>query len=158
MVTITFPDRETEKRALAFLLDRFSGQALRSGEHLVPEAALEVLADQKIEFTVKGKATDEQQKAATLGERGKSDASDPQIHKPGQPSGKLATEHLPPAKHARQQVDEENAASIALLQSWLAEDATNDPEEIRTAQKELDEFKRAINAERARAGARQIYP
>jgi len=52
MVTITFPDRETEKRALAFLLGRFSGRVLNSGEHLVPEAALEALADQNIPFTV----------------------------------------------------------------------------------------------------------
>ena len=52
MVTITFPDRETEKHALAFLLGRFSGRVLRSGEHLVPEAALEALADQNIPFTV----------------------------------------------------------------------------------------------------------
>lgn len=44
MVTITFPDRETEKRALGFLLGRFSGRVLKSGEHLVPEAALEALA------------------------------------------------------------------------------------------------------------------
>ena len=44
MVTITFADRETEKRALAFLLGRFSGHVLKSGEHLVPEAALEALA------------------------------------------------------------------------------------------------------------------
>lgn len=57
MVTITFPDRETEKRALGFLLGRFSGRVLRSGEHLVPAAALEALADQNIPFTVKGKAT-----------------------------------------------------------------------------------------------------
>ena len=46
MVTIIFPDRDTEKRALAFLLGRFSGRVLRSGEHLVPEAALAALADQ----------------------------------------------------------------------------------------------------------------
>lgn len=61
MVTITFPDRNTEKRALAFLLGRFSGRVLRSGEHLVPEAALEALANQNILFNVKGKATYEQQ-------------------------------------------------------------------------------------------------
>ena len=67
MVTITFPDRDTEKRALAFLLGRFSGRALRSGEHLVPEAALEALADQNIPFTVKGKTTYEQQVAAIRG-------------------------------------------------------------------------------------------
>ena len=64
MVTITFPDRETEKRALAFLLGRFSGRVLRSGEHLVPEAALEALADQNIPFSVQGKTTYEQQMAA----------------------------------------------------------------------------------------------
>jgi len=67
MVTITFPDRKTEKRALAFLLGRFSGRVLRSGEHLIPEAALEALADQNILFTVKGKATYEQQMAAIRG-------------------------------------------------------------------------------------------
>ncbi|MCY7348015.1 MAG: hypothetical protein LH614_17625 [Pyrinomonadaceae bacterium] len=64
MVTITFPDRETEKRALGFLLGRFSGRVLKSGEHLVPEAALEALADQNISFTVQGKSTYEQQIAA----------------------------------------------------------------------------------------------
>ena len=67
MVTITFPDRETEKRALAFLLGRFSGRVLRSGEHIVPEAALEALADQNIQFSVKGKTTYEQQMAAIRG-------------------------------------------------------------------------------------------
>lgn len=67
MVTIAFPDRETEKRALGFLLGRFSGRVLRSGEHLVPESALEALADQNIPFTVKGKATYEQQMAAIRG-------------------------------------------------------------------------------------------
>jgi hypothetical protein len=67
MVTITFPDREMEKRALAFLLGRFSGRVLRSGEHIVPEAALEALADQNIPFTVKGKTTYEQQVAAIRG-------------------------------------------------------------------------------------------
>jgi hypothetical protein len=67
MVTITFPDRETEKRALAFLLGRFSGRVLCSGEHIVPEAALEALADQNIPFTVKGKTTYQQQMAALRG-------------------------------------------------------------------------------------------
>ena len=67
MVTITFPNRETEKQALAFLLGRFSGRVLRSGEHLVPEAALEALADQNISYTVKGKATYVEQLAALRG-------------------------------------------------------------------------------------------
>lgn len=63
----------------------------------------------------------------------------------------LVTAYLPPAQ-------DENAASIALLQSWLAEEATDDPDEVRQAQEELDAFKRAINAERERAGARRLYP
>ena len=67
MVTITFPDRETEKQALAFLLGRFSGRFLSTGEHIVPEDALESLADQNITFTVKGKTTYEQQLAAIRG-------------------------------------------------------------------------------------------
>ena len=67
MVTITFADRETEKRALAFLLGRFSGRVLRSGEHIVPEAAMEALAEQGISFTVKGKTTYDQQVAALRG-------------------------------------------------------------------------------------------
>jgi len=67
MVTITFPNREVEKRALAFLLGRFSGRVLRSGEHLVPEAALEALADQNIPLAVQGKTTYEQQVAAIRG-------------------------------------------------------------------------------------------
>jgi hypothetical protein len=67
MVTITFPDRDTEKRALAFLLGRFSGRVMKSGEHLVPDAALEALAQQDISFLVKGKATYEQQVAAIRG-------------------------------------------------------------------------------------------
>jgi len=63
---------------------------------------------------------------------------------------KLVTEHLPPAQ-------DENAASIALLESWLTEDATDDPDEVQQAQEELEAFKRAINAERERAGARRRY-
>ena len=61
MVTITFKDRATERKALGFLLGRFSGRVLKGGEHLVPEAALEALAEQNIPFTVKAKASHEQQ-------------------------------------------------------------------------------------------------
>lgn len=67
MITIAFPDRDTEKRALGFLLGRFSGRVLKSGEHIVPEAALEALAHQNIPFSVIGKATYEQQLAAVRG-------------------------------------------------------------------------------------------
>jgi hypothetical protein len=70
MITVTFPDRATEKQALAFLLGRFSGHVLKSREHLVPGSALEALADQNIPFTVKGKVTYEQQLAAVRGSAG----------------------------------------------------------------------------------------
>lgn len=64
MVVITFPDAETQKRAVGFLLGRFSGKVLKGGEHFVPEAALAALADQNIAFTVHGKASYEKQIAA----------------------------------------------------------------------------------------------
>ncbi len=67
MIAIRFADREAETRALAFLIGRFSGRVIRSGEHLVPEAALEALADQGIPFAVGGKATYEQQLAGLRG-------------------------------------------------------------------------------------------
>ncbi len=67
MITITFPDRPTERRALGFLIGRFSGRVLASGEHLVPEEALAALADQNIPFSVLGKANYEQQMAALRG-------------------------------------------------------------------------------------------
>lgn len=64
MITIKFPDRDTEKKALGFLLGRFSGKILKSGEHIVPEAALEALANENITFTVIGKTSYEQQVTA----------------------------------------------------------------------------------------------
>jgi hypothetical protein len=64
MVIITFPDSESQKQALGFLLDRFSGRVLKSGEHIVPEAALAALADRGLSFTVIGKASYEKQIAA----------------------------------------------------------------------------------------------
>jgi hypothetical protein len=67
MVIITFQDHATERKALAFLLGRFSGSVLKTGEHLVPDAALEALAQQNIPFTVKGKASYAQQVAAIRG-------------------------------------------------------------------------------------------
>jgi hypothetical protein len=64
MVIVTFGDRDTEKKALGFLLGRFSGKVLKSGEFILPEAALEALAEANFSFLVKGKATYEHQMAA----------------------------------------------------------------------------------------------
>jgi hypothetical protein len=67
MITIKFADRETEERALGFLLGRFSGHILKGGIHIVPDAALEALANQNIPFEVQGRTTYEQQIAAIRG-------------------------------------------------------------------------------------------
>ena len=64
MVVITFPDRVTRRTALGFLLGRFSGKAFRTGEVIIPEDALEALAERNFEFTVKGKASYEHHTAA----------------------------------------------------------------------------------------------
>ena len=71
-------------------------------------------------------------------------------------------EHLPSLPTVNRgvihSVDPENDASIALLQSWLAEDATDDAEEIQKAEDDLQEFKRNMNAPRKIAGARLHFP
>ena len=64
MVIITFPDPATEKKGLGFLIKHFFGKTLKSGEHIVPEAALQALAEKNITFIVKGKATYEHHLAA----------------------------------------------------------------------------------------------
>jgi len=64
VVVVTFPDKITRRKALGFLLGRFSGKSLKTGEVIIPEDALEALAERNFEFTVKGKASYEQQVAA----------------------------------------------------------------------------------------------
>ena len=49
-------------------------------------------------------------------------------------------------------------ATMALLKSWLEEDATDDPEELRIAEEELLEFKRNMNLPRKEVGGRLPYP
>ena len=84
MVTVSFPDLETSKRALGVLLGRFSGRVLRSGDQIVPEAALEFLAEQDISFTVKGKTTYEDEMAAIRG------AASPPVQRRARRSRKVA--------------------------------------------------------------------
>jgi hypothetical protein len=68
MILIQFPDRDTEIRGLAVLMNRFSGKVLRGGLHIVPEPALEALTSAQIAYTVKGPATYEQEVAALRGD------------------------------------------------------------------------------------------
>jgi hypothetical protein len=55
-ILITFPDKATEQRALGKLIPRFSGKSWSNGETVVPSAALAVLAEEGIPFTVVGPA------------------------------------------------------------------------------------------------------
>jgi hypothetical protein len=60
MVSIRFPDSQTEVRGLGFLLGRFSFKTFKSGHTIVPEAAVRALHDQQIQCIVEGPATAEQ--------------------------------------------------------------------------------------------------
>ena len=51
-----------------------------------------------------------------------------------------------------------DTATLELLASWRAEDATSNPEELRAAEQELADFKKAMNENRARAGEPLLYP
>ncbi len=57
MVSITFPNSTTERRAIAFMIGRFASRKTRPGVHLVPEEALPALTAQKIPFEIKVKST-----------------------------------------------------------------------------------------------------
>ena len=66
---------------------------------------------------------------------------------------RLVIERLPPVKP-----DEGEDPTLALFAQWDQEDAAMTLEEIDEARREAKEFKRNINAERARAGFRIMYP
>ena len=51
-----------------------------------------------------------------------------------------------------------DTATLELLAKWRSEDATADPEQLRTAERELAEFKKAMNENRTIAGEPVIYP
>jgi hypothetical protein len=48
--------------------------------------------------------------------------------------------------------------TLDLLLSWRRQDATTDPEQIRSAEQELGEFKKAMNENRTAAGEHVLYP
>jgi hypothetical protein len=54
--------------------------------------------------------------------------------------------------------DSIDTATLELLASWRRQDATEDPEEIRAAEQELTEFKKAMNESRALSGESLLYP
>ena len=65
MTIIRFPDAETERRGLGFLIGRFSFKSWATGETVVPDDSLPFLAREGIRFKVEGPATYDQ--IASLG-------------------------------------------------------------------------------------------
>jgi len=57
MTIVRFPSLQMRRKALAFLMRHFSGKSWKSGEVMVPEAALPHMAAEGIVFTVEGPAT-----------------------------------------------------------------------------------------------------
>lgn len=55
-------------------------------------------------------------------------------------------------------VSTKNAAAIAYLKQRIAEDATEDPEEIRKADAEAQELMENLNRNRIEAGERPLFP
>jgi hypothetical protein len=49
-------------------------------------------------------------------------------------------------------------ATLELLARWRREDATQNPEDVRAAEQELAEFKKAMNENRTRSGEPLFYP
>lgn len=56
------------------------------------------------------------------------------------------------------QISPVDTATLELLAAWKAEDATTDPEKIRTADEEVDAFMKAMNENRAATGERLLFP
>jgi hypothetical protein len=51
-----------------------------------------------------------------------------------------------------------DAATLELLATWQAQDATDEPAELRAAEQDLAEFKKAMNGTRARSGEPLLFP
>lgn len=79
---------------------------------------------------------------------------------PAEYATKLVQENLPPvpAEANAPQISAKNAAAIALLQSWIEEDATDDPEELRQADADLAELMQNLNKNRIESGERPLFP
>jgi hypothetical protein len=76
--------------------------------------------------------------------------------RPSELAKQIVTDHLPPLE-LPPVVDEENAIAIHLLQGWLKDEATADPEELKEAEVDLAEFKQNLNVNRANTEERPIF-
>ena len=59
MIIVRFPNEAMEKRALGFVMSKYSGHSWATGEMAVPEEALAAMAHEGIQFSVEGPATHE---------------------------------------------------------------------------------------------------
>jgi hypothetical protein len=51
-----------------------------------------------------------------------------------------------------------DTATLELLEAWRLQDATDDVEQLRAAERDLTEFKKAMNQSRTLAGEPHLYP
>lgn len=71
---------------------------------------------------------------------------------------KVLKEHLPSVQTAPPPLTEKKAATIAYLKQRIAEDATEDPEEIRKADAEVQELMENLDRNRIESGERPLFP
>ena len=57
MIIIRFADEASKRKALGQLAGRFSFKSWASGEMMLPQEALALLAEEELRFTVEGPAT-----------------------------------------------------------------------------------------------------
>jgi len=51
-----------------------------------------------------------------------------------------------------------DTTTLELLAAWKVQDATTDPEQIRAAEQEVADFKKAMNENRSIGGERLLFP
>jgi hypothetical protein len=71
---------------------------------------------------------------------------------PAECARQLLAEHLPAQAAAVED------PTVTLLRQWREQDATDDPAELQRAEAELQELQASLNASRAAAGARLLFP
>ena len=79
---------------------------------------------------------------------------------PAEYATKLVQENLPPTPPEvdAPKISAKNAAAIAQLRAWKEEDATDDPEELRQADADLNELLENLNRNRIESGERPLFP
>ncbi len=73
---------------------------------------------------------------------------------------KLVKENMPPVPVGPEapRISAKNAAAIAQLQAWKEEEFTDDPEELRQADADMEELQHNLNKNRIESGERPLFP